>query len=208
MQQHPDLHWPSKAVAPPRSVVPLENQMHGIHSSSYFLQQQLEGSLLSQAYNHSHSCSHSRNLSGDFLDFNTPPEEYGPSMAAVPSRSNHSICYISEQSNPRVATFNTSPSPPQTYHIPCHQPSQDMLQDSSNSYSPISNVNSIPREPHYLQQRPQISMYALETPPSAERQAVVQLPNHLSQLPYQPTFLQDCEWYNNVTFLSPIEVDS
>ena len=188
VQQRPDPHWPSKAVAPLRSIVPLENQMHGIHSSSYFLQQ-LEGSLLSQAYSHSHS----RNLSSDFPDFNAPLEQYGPSMAAVPSRSNHSICYISEQSNPRVATFNTSPSPPQTYHIPCHQPSQDTLQDSPNSYSPISNVNSSPRELHYLQQRAQISMYALETPPSAEQQPFVQLPNHLSQLPYQPTFLQDCE---------------
>jgi metal regulatory transcription factor 1 len=199
------LHWPPNTVVSARPAMPARHQIHRAHSFADFGQQQLDGFPLSQAYGHRHS------LSGGNPAFNSPIPEQNPMMARAPSLPAHSSYYVPEQNNPGIATLNTNPSPLQTYHIPRHQHSQEMLQSSPSSYSPLSRASPIPGEPYYAQPTAQVSTYSLRNSPSAEQQPAVQfqqMAHHLAQQQYQSAPPQEGQWYDNVAYQSPIEVVS
>lgn len=199
------LHWSPNTVVSTRSAVPVRHQIHRAHSFADFGQQQLDGFPLPQAYAHRHS------LSSGHPAFNSPITEHNPLMGRAPSLPAHSSYYVPEQNNPGVATLNTNPPPLQTYHIPRHQHSQEMLQSSPSSYSPVSRASPMPGEAYYGQPTGQVSTYALQNSPSAEQQPAVQfqqLAHQLTQQQYQSTSPQDSQWYDNVAYQSPIEVVS
>lgn len=202
-QQSRQLHWSANTVA--RSAMPLRHQLHRAHSFADFGQQQLDGYPLSQSYNHRHS------LSGGNPNFNPPIPENGQLITRAPSLPAHSSYYVPEQNNPGVATLNTNPPSLQTYHLPRHQHSQEMLQSSPSSYSPVSRASPIPGEPYYAQQTAQIGAYTLRNSPPVDPQPAVQfqqLAHHLTHQQYQSAAPQDGQWYDNVPYQSPIEVVS
>lgn len=201
-QQSRQLHWPPNTVVSSRSAMPIRHQIHRAHSFADFGQQHLDGYPISQAYGHRHS------LSGSHAAFNSPIPEHNPLITRAPSLPAHSSYYVPEQNNPGVATLSTNPPPLQTYHVPRHQHSQEMLQSSPSSYSPVSRASPIPSEPYYGQTA---AAYPLRGSPSAEQQPAVQfqqLAPHIAQQQYPSTSPQDGQWYENVAYQSPIEVVS
>lgn len=205
-QQSRQLQWPPNIMVPTRSVMPSRHHIHRAHSFADFGQQQLDGYSISQTYGHRHS------LSGGAPGYNSPiPEhsQHNPLIVRAPSLPAHSSYYVPEQNNPGVATLNTNPTPIQTYHIPRHQHSQEMLQSSPSSYSPVSRASPISGEPYYSQRTAQVTTYALRNSPPAEQQPPVQfqqITHHLTQQQYQSASPQDGQWYDNVSYQAPMEV--
>jgi metal regulatory transcription factor 1 len=203
-QQSRQLHWPNTIVSS-RSAMPVRHQIHRAHSFADFGQQHLDGYPLSHPYSHRHS------LSGGHPAFNSPIPEHNPLISRAPSLPAHASYYVPEQNNPGVATLNTNPPPLQTYHVPRHQHSQEMLQSSPSSYSPVSRASPIPGESYYAQPPTQAGSFAIRNSPVAEQQPVVQfqqLTHQLTQQQYQPTPPQNGQWYDNVAYQSPVEVVS
>jgi hypothetical protein len=86
-----------------------------------------------------------------------------------------------------------------------------MLQSSPSSYSPVSRASPIPGEPYYGQPTAQVPAYAIRNSPPVEQVPTVQFQQQLTQQltqqqQYQPAPQQDGQWYDNVTYQSPIEV--
>jgi hypothetical protein len=203
--QSRQLQWPPNAAVSSRSIMPVRNQLHRAHSFADFGQQQLDAYPLPQQYAHRHS------LSGGPQAFNSPIPEHNPMISRAPSLPAHSSYYVPEQNNPGVATLNTNPPQLQTYQFPRHQQSQEMLQSSPSSYSPVSRASPIPGEPYYGQPTAQVAAYAIRNSPPVEQVPTVQFQQQLAQQltqqqQYQPAPQQDGQWYDNVTYQSPIEV--
>lgn len=201
-QQSRHLNWTSTGVMPSRSALPMRNQIHRAHSFADFGQQQIDGYPLSQPYGHRHS------LSGGPNAFNSPIPEQTAMISRAPSLPAHSSYYVPEHNNPGVATLNTNAPTLQTYHLPRHQHSQEMLQSSPSSYSPISRASPIPGEPYYPQHPPQVATYAIRSSPTADQQPVQfqQLTQQMAQQQFPAAPTQDGQWYDNVAYQSPIEV--
>src|SRR4051812_36554580 len=133
-QHSSQMQWPQTISVPVQSVMPHGHQMHRAHSFADFGQHQIDG-FSQQNFGHRHS------LSGGAQNYNPSIPEHGhpnPMIHRAPSLPAHSSYYVPEQNNPGVATLNTNPPPIQTYHIPRHQHSQEMLQSSPSSYSSAS----------------------------------------------------------------------
>jgi hypothetical protein len=204
------IQWPTNMVTSSRSVMPPRHIVHRAHSFGDFGQQQLDEFSLPQAYNHRHS------VSGGASTYNPSIPEHGHQntliMARAPSLPPHSSYYVPEQNNPGVATLNTSLPRLQTYHLPRHQRSQEMLQSSPSSYSPGSRASPIVEEEAYYPHRPaQVATYALHSSPIEDQQSTVQfqqLAHHLTQQQYHSTSPQDGQWYDGVAYQAPIEAIS
>jgi len=217
------MQWPQGVNIPAHSAVPHGHQMHRAHSFADFGQHHIDGFPVQNSYGHRHS------LSGGTHNYNpTIPEHNQHQMITrAPSLPAHSSYYVPEQNNPGVATLNTNPAPIQTYHIPRHQSSHEMLQSSPSTYSSASRASPISQDPYYTHQSSQTPTYALQNTSPVEQQPMVQyqqVPHHLAQhtqpMPtpvthvthvqeqYQAPPQQDGQWYDNVAYQAPVEVIS
>lgn len=222
-QHSSQMHWSQAISMPAHPAIPHGHQMHRAHSFADFGQHHIDGFPAQQNYGHRHS------VSGSAHQFSQPIPENGlpnPMMHRAPSLPAHSSYYVPEQNNPGVATLNTNPPPIQTYHVPRHQTSQEMLQSSPSTYSSASRASPVSQEPYYTHQPAQTATYALQNSP-VEQQPLVQyqqqLPLHLTQQPSMPAPMshvtpvqeqyhtsapQDGQWYDNVAYQPPVEVIS
>ena len=219
-QHSSQVHWPQSLTIPTHSVMPHGHQLHRAHSFADFGQQHINGYSTQQNYSHRHSVSSTFHPS--------IPEHGHPNsmMHRAPSLPAHSSYYVPEHNNPGVATLHTNPPPIQTYQLPRHQPSQEMLQSSPSSYSSTSRASPVSQDPYYTHHAVQSATYALHNASPVEQQSMVQyhqqLPQHMTQaqpMPNPPPQIvthvqeqyhqpapQNGQWYENVAYQSPVEV--
>ena len=221
-QHSNQVHWPQGITVPTHPVISSGHQMHRAHSFADFGQQNINGYSAQQNYSQRNSVSHSFHPS--------IPEHGHPNQMVqrAPSLPAHASYYVPEQNNPGVATLHTNPPPLQTYHLPRHQPSQEMLQSSPSSYSSASRASPVSQDPYYTHQAVQNSTYSLQNASPVEQQPMVQyhqqLPQHMGQAQQMPipvpqivTHVQEQyhqpaphhgQWYDSVNYQSPVEVVS
>jgi hypothetical protein len=222
-QNSSQMQWPPTMSIPTHSVMSHGHQMHRAHSFADFGHQQIDGFPVQQNYGHRHS------LSGGTRHYNQSIPEHGlpnPMMARAPSLPPHSSYYVPDQNNPGVATLNTNPTPIQNYHLPRHQPSQEILHSSPSTYSSGSRASPVSQDPYYTHQPTQNATYALQSQSPVEQQPMVQyqpqlshqinqqqpMPTHVPQVShvqgqYQPSPQHDGQWYDNVAYQPPVEVN-
>jgi hypothetical protein len=212
--QHPGhVQWPQTVSIPSHSHMVNGHTMHRAHSFADFGQHHLDGYSVHGPYGHRHS------LSGSTHSYPQSIPEHGHPMLQnrAPSLPAHSSYYVPEQGNPGVATLNTNPTSIQTYHIPRHQTSQEILQSSPSSYSSVSRASPVSQEPYYTHQSAQAATYALHNSSPVEQQPMVQfqqqqISQHLSQQPmphiqeqYQhPSSQSEGQWFDNVAYQQPV----
>ncbi|KAG9249229.1 hypothetical protein BJ878DRAFT_92628 [Calycina marina] len=216
--QHPgQLQWPP--TLPMYPVVPHGgHQIHRARSFGDFGHQSMDNYATPQMYGHRHGISTKYHST---IDEHVRPRTI---MQRAPSLPPHSSYYVPEHNNPGVATMNIVPPSIQTYHLPRHQRSQEMLQSSPSSYSSTSRASPTSQDSYYNQHAVQSATYALHNTSPVEQHPMVQyqqhLPQHLNQpelhvitqVPeqyrQQPQQTQPEQWYDHITFQSPVEVAS
>lgn len=219
-QNPSQMQWPPTIAVPSHSAMHHGHQMHRAHSFADFGHQQIDGFPVQQNYGHRHSLSGGTHYNPSIPEHGLP----NPMMSRAPSLPPHSAYYVPEQNNPGVATLNTNPTPIQTYHLPRHQQSQEMLQSSPSTYSSTSRASPVSQGPYYTHQAAQNATYALQNQAPVEQQNIIQyqqpLPHHMSQPQPMPTPVphvqgqfqqdqqQDGQWYDSVAYQPPAEVIS
>jgi metal regulatory transcription factor 1 len=205
--KHSGMAWPVQGVmAPGHPAIPHGHTMHraasfadfGHHMNNYNLPQQ---------YGHRHSMS-----SGQAHEFHgqpVPEQHHVPMLHRTASLPQGSY-YVTEQSNPGVATMNTNPMPPH-YQIP-RQPVERLpleipysgpgmaasIQSSPSSFSAASGRSPSTQEGFYTHQPTQAATYALhnaspveqQAPPPPQQQATQQMVSYPSPLPHEMSMSQ------------------
>ena len=227
-QHSSQMQWPQTASISSNPGISHGHQLHRAHSFADFGQGHLDGFSAQQTYGQRHSVSggahhFSQSIPEHYLPHQTPMLHRAPSLPAHPSY------YTPEQNYPGVATLNTNPHI-QTYHLPRHRSSQEMLQSSPSTYSSASRASPVSQEAYYTHQPAQAATYALQNIAPIEQQPgqyeqqqqqQQQLALHMSrpqsiqtlapqviqvQDQYHPTSQQDGHWYDQVPNQAPVQV--
>ncbi|KAH8594799.1 hypothetical protein B0O99DRAFT_513465 [Bisporella sp. PMI_857] len=215
-QHSSQIQWPQNTTITSHSAIQSNHQLQRAHSFADFGQH--DGFPVQPNYVHRHS------VSGNGSFHPSIPEHGQPQLInRAPSLPAHSSYYVTEHNNPGVATLNTNPPPLQTYHMPRHQPSQEMLLSSPSSYSSASRASPLPQETYYTHQGPQAATYALHNASPIDQQPMIQYQQQLNQQqpqPPQPPQVahvqeqyhqqapQNGQWYEGVAYQPPVEVIS
>jgi metal regulatory transcription factor 1 len=196
----------------------------GQHMNSYNMQQQF-------AHRHSVSTSGSHEYPHQAVHEAQHPSAH--MLHRTASMPQHSY-YVTEHSNPGVATMNTNPMP--QYQVPRQQVERPLIeipysgpamtgsiQSSPGTFSPASGRSpSVHQEGFYTHQPAQAATYALQnTSPVESQQPMVQYqqmqqvqasqaaaqPVHQVQEQYQTSAPQrEEQWYNGMPYQAPVEV--
>ncbi|KAI1340023.1 hypothetical protein F5Y15DRAFT_61607 [Xylariaceae sp. FL0016] len=204
---------------------------HAIHRAASFADfgQHMNDYNVQAQFSHRHSLS----TGGSHEYHGTPVPEQHPGVHMLhrtASMPQHPY-YVTEQSNPGVATMNTHPM--HQYQVPRQQAERPMLeipyttaamtasiQSSPSAFSPTASGRSpSTQDSFYTHQPTQPGPYALTTSPIVEQQPMVQYAQQI-QAPMQPTqappapheqYQQPAaqpeeQWYNGMPYQPPVEV--
>jgi hypothetical protein len=208
--KHSSIQWPIPNVL--GTAQPSMSQ-HSLHRAASFADfgQQMNTYPMSQ-YSHRHSVSNStHDITGQHIHDSHTGVLMLHRTSTMPQQP-HSY-YVTEQSNPGVATMNTNP-PPTQYHMP-RQPVERLpleipysapgmthsIQSSPSSFSADSGRSPSTQEGFYTHQPTQAATYALHTASPVEpQQQMVQYPPQIS---HQPLDSSQQPMHNQVSHDSP-----
>jgi len=187
--KHSGMGWPVQAVMAPSHPAAMPHG-HALHRAASFADfgQHMNNYNMQQQYGHRHSIS-----SGQAHEFHgqavqavqTVPEQHpGVQMLHRTASMPQGSYYVTEQSNPGVATMNTNPMPPH-YQIPRQQVERlpleipysapgmtASIQSSPSSFSAASGRSPSTQEGFYTHHQPtQAATYALHAASPVEQQA-------------------------------------
>lgn len=212
---------------------------HTIHRAASFADfgHAMNGYSVQQPYSHRHSVSTGAAHEYHGQPVHEPPQQQHPGahmLHRTASMPQHSY-YVTEHTNPGVATMNTNSM--STYQVPRQHVERPMieipysaatmagsLQSSPATFSPASGRSpSVHQDGFYTHQPAQSATYALQTtsPVESQPQQIVHYVQQMQQVPapqaappqvhvqehYTPQPPQQEEqWYSGIPYQAPVEV--